>query len=511
VEALKDIYVSFIKAIRSAFDFVRQQSGDFADSTFAIPLSFEAIKKLPFITGIRLSPLNYLRNERLFSLRDVIYLYRPYGFDITETVPPFTMHGEVVDGSHFFTFDGYHYTFPGTCSYILARDFVNGNFSLVANLANGKLKSVTLIDKDGFVEVNNDGVVSLNGKASELPIHQTNLHAWRGYYTVSLLTTYGVEVTCTTDLKICHFAVSGYYLGKTRGLLGNGNSEPFDDFLLPSNKITENTAEFGNSYRTQSGCQAVSIPDDHKEHEHTDEYCAKFFSSDSSLKYGFVFVNPSSFREACEHATHDAPETEKLEAACTVARAYTSRLRMENIPITVPSECAKCEVSEQLVEVGDEFSVKTPQKQADIVVIVDTKLGNLMGDLVQTIINELRTQLKQRDFTDVTIAVIGFNKDHKYLYHFTSKGKLDFTGKLATVNAAGPEEEKPLKTGNDALDEFFETVNNASVRLRDDLGLSADAQAFREAMDYPFRAAATKTILAVRSDGLPYSPNPVSI
>ena len=43
---------------------------------------------------------------------------------------------------------------------------------------------------------------------------------------------------------ICAVHVSGFYLGKLRGILGDGNNEPYDDFTLPSGKITESGSEF---------------------------------------------------------------------------------------------------------------------------------------------------------------------------------------------------------------------------------------------------------------------------
>lgn len=512
MEVIKDIYVSLIKAVRSVLDLVRTQNKEWSESALAVPFSFEAFKRLPLVTSIRFSPFNYLRNERWVSMSDVAYLYRPYGFDPAEAIPPFTMHGELIDGSNVLTFDGHYYTFPGSCSYILARDFVNGNFSLVVQMERGKTKSIALVDKDdGTVQIFNDGTVKLNEQPSELPVHMTNLHAWRDYYHVTLLSTYGAEVTCTTDLRVCHFTVSGYYLGKVRGLLGNGNNEPYDDLLLPSNKVSENVAEFGNAYRSQPNCQPITIADDHATHEHSSEECAKLFADSSALRFCYFFVHPVKFRGVCENAVHEAADADKMDAACTVAQGYVSRCRMEHIPISMPSDCVKCRVDAQDTEIGDEFSVKVPQKQSDVVVVVDTALGPLMGDLVQGLITELRKNLADGDISDVRIAVIGYNKNHKYLYHFTSNGKLDFTGKLGTVKVDGPEEDKPLKTGNDALDEFFETVNNSTLKLKEDLGLSADAQAFRAAMEYPFRPTATKTILAVRSDQLTYSVNPVSI
>lgn len=36
---------------------------------------------------------------------------------------------------------------------------------------------------------------------------------------------------------MCYIEVNGFYLGKLRGLLGDGNNEPYDDFRLPNGKV----------------------------------------------------------------------------------------------------------------------------------------------------------------------------------------------------------------------------------------------------------------------------------
>lgn len=130
------------------------------------------------------------------------------------------MHGEIADGSHFFTFDGRHMTFAGGCSYILARDFSEGNFSIIASMNSGKMKSITVHDKNGWIEVNSETGLKFKDKDSEFPVHDKTLHAWRNFNTFSILTQFGASVECSTDLKLCHVEVSGFYSGKTRGLMG---------------------------------------------------------------------------------------------------------------------------------------------------------------------------------------------------------------------------------------------------------------------------------------------------
>lgn len=506
VEELKNIFVHFVKAVSMLFDRLSTTlSTTLEEPGFAGGLpSFMTFKVFPYVSSVKFSPFNYLRNEKFYSLRDFLYQFRPYAWNPFAVVPPFTMHGEVADGSHFFTFDGQHYTFPGSCQYVLASDFVDGNFSIVANIQDGKLKSISLVDKD-VVELNDQGVVTLNGKATDMPLHKNDVHVWRRYYTVNLLTTYGASVMCTTDLKVCHFTVSGFYLGKVRGLLGNGNNEPYDDFALPNGKIAESSTDFANTYKVTKSCAAVADPG-HTKHEHSSPVCAKLFGSDSSMRYCYFFKDQTNYREACEHAVHGAANAE--EAGCSIAFAYASACRLEMIPVSVPSQCQKCSVSGKPVEVGDQFSVKSPQKQADVVFVVDTSMGALLGELVQATINDLRKELKANGLTDVKVVVLGFNRNQKYVSLFTSGGKLDYTGKLGQADLSGPENCKPLVTGNKNVDEFFKVLHDLQEKAAEDLGVTPDARAFLDALQYPFRATASKHIVLVHSDDTEKMPNP---
>lgn len=502
---LKDLYKALIEAISG---FKKEYIDGFTTPSWTSPINVNVFKRLPpFITNVRFSAFNQLRSEPIFNLRDLVYLYRPYAFNPAELVPPFTMHGEISDGSHIFTFDGRHMTFPGKCSYILARDFFEGNFSIVANLNDGKLKSISITDKSGYLEVNSDGLLQAGSKNVEYPYHQTTLHAWRNYYTVSLLTEYGAEVQCSEDLTTCHVRVSGFYSGKTRGLLGNGNNEQYDDYLLPNGKITESTSELGNAYRTRQDCAAVAESGDSHPKSHSNEFCSQYFGRDSSLRLCFLFVNPTNYREACEHATHGAADAQK--SACNIATTYASRCREEHIPVSIPKACTSCKVGAQSLDVGIDVSVKVPQKQADIVVVFDNSLGKQLT-LVQELVVELKRELKNNGIDDVQVAAIGYKANEKYLNQYTTNGKLDFKGNFAAVKSTGPKDEEVLQTGQPELDLALGELEKANKQATEDLGLSADAKAFQRAMKYPFRPTATKTILAFRSDGISYSTNPVS-
>lgn len=506
MEILKEIYSLFMEALQA----VKKEYFDTVSSSSSVlPFSLDALKRLPpLFSNVRFSVITQLASDPIVSLKDVLYLYRPYAFNPIEAIPPFTMHGEIADGSHIFTFDGRHLTFPGECTYILARDFVEGNFSIVANMKNGKMKSITVQDKTAFVEVNADGQVKYRDRDSDFPIHDKTIHAWRDYFTFNLLSTFGAQVECSMDLTICHIQVSGFYAGRTRGLMGNGNGEPFDDYTLPDGKIVDSTNDFGNAYKSQKSCGAVTKSMDGHQKSHTNEFCSEYFGRDSSVRLCSLFVDPTNYQEACEHATHGAanPQAE----ACKIVSVYASRCRKEFIPVTIPKGCNQCTVEPQKVEVGDEVSIKVPQKQADIVVIFDTAVEKDLT-VATEIINEVRRELKVQGITDVNVAAIGYNANDRYASLYTTKGKLDFKGKFEALKGTGVPEEEIVKTGNFEVDNVVTEVEKMNKQTKQDYNLSPDARAFRKALAYPFRPTATKTVLAIRSDGIPYSVNPVSL
>ncbi|CRL08258.1 CLUMA_CG020838, isoform A [Clunio marinus] len=500
---LKEIYKVFIDAL---LGFKKQFIDGFSTSSLTTTINFDMFKRLPpFVTNVRFSALNQLLSEPIFNLHDLVYLYRPYAFNPIEFIPPFTLHAEISDGSHIFTFDGRHLTFPGTCSYILSRDFVDGNFSIVANMDNGKLQSISLTDKSGFMDVNKDSVLQSSGKNVEFPYHQKTLHAWRDYYTVSLLTKYGAQVQCTEDLTTCHVSVSGFYSGKTRGLLGNGNNEPYDDYLLPNGKITKSTSELGNAYRTRTDCAAVTTSGDDHSKSHSNDFCSQYFGRDSSLRMCFLFVKPANYREACEHATHGAEDKQK--AACNIVTTYASRCRQEHIPISIPKACSRCSVGKNSLDVGDEVAVKSPQNKADIVIVFDTNLNKQLV-VVEEVVNELRKEMRNVGVTDVQFAAIGYNANDIYVHQYTTNGKLNYKGNFVNKKSTGPTKEEPLKTGQNELDAALVELEKVAEQASQDLSVSPDARAFQRAMKFPFRPTASKTIIAFRANGIPYSTNP---
>lgn len=80
-----------------------------------------------------------------------------YSVCINIMFPCVTAQGILVDLYHFITLDGRHFTFKGTCAYVLLQDTVDGNFSVAIDYAS---KSLVVSDQHESVEFFSDQTVS---------------------------------------------------------------------------------------------------------------------------------------------------------------------------------------------------------------------------------------------------------------------------------------------------------------------------------------------------------------
>ncbi|XP_011193604.1 apolipophorins isoform X1 [Zeugodacus cucurbitae] len=506
-QVLQELINLFVRAVRSIWTNLDVNSPvgstDISENILTSLLgitsdSFDILDKLPTVLTFRFSVLNYLLNENWENVLSEKYLKSwPFFQD-------FNLHGHIADGHQIFTFDGQHYTFPGSCKYILAQDSVDNNFTVVAHLNNGKLKSITLTDRDGdFAEISDSGALKINAKDAEFPQHFNGIHVWRLFYTVWLHSEYGVEIMCTQDLKICNVKVDGFYTSKTRGLLGNGNAEPYDDFIQVDGTISQDYATLGNAYGLGKCAPVTAKPTDAIPRS---EICTDLFSLESPLTTGYIFENPAPYRARCDAAVAEAAEKEKEAAACIIATVYGSALKFKEIPTQLPSRCLKCVGPAGQRELGQKFAVKIPNNKADIVFVVDLDISStVLSNLVAPAILEVRESLKTRGFTDVQIGLIAYNESQLYPAVLTSDGgKLNYQGNLGDVQLNGPKNICIHCVTQEVADpkvvEIFKSIESVLKSIIP----QSDEKAFRLALNYPFRAGAAKSIVGVRSDTLEF-------
>ena len=69
----------------------------------------------------------------------------------------------MVGNQHFITFDKSHFDFAGRCSYVLARDMVDDNFTVILNYNNNyrnpKKESILVMLRGVNIEVNQNSQV----------------------------------------------------------------------------------------------------------------------------------------------------------------------------------------------------------------------------------------------------------------------------------------------------------------------------------------------------------------
>ncbi|KAB0791517.1 hypothetical protein PPYR_03317 [Photinus pyralis] len=433
---------------------------------------------------LRLSSINYLKEEPLPNLRDLLY---SFSLNPRHWVPPYQLDAVIVQGQHLFTFDGKHLTFPGDCSYLLSRDSLNGNFSIVGTLKQGLLEGITFADKNRMVTLKKGNAVFVNNAVHELPARFPGLEVFWANNLMQIVSKVGVRIECDSDLVVCKVKVSGFYHGQLRGLLGNGNMEPFDDYMIPNGKIVTSESEFGNSYKMNANCAPVKTVD-HSVHNHN-PICNAVFGDDSSLRLCYPFVNPENYKTACDHGiAAGVKDTEKA-----IVRGYLSRCHEKFIPIRLPNDYMKCTNGDQPRDIGDIFSVKTPSKAADIVVIVDQIKSNevVYKELLQPAVAQLLTDLNGKGITDIEMHLITYGGEfEEWPSHHTIGGKLQFKGKLPNLKFT--EEPKPKST-----EHFLEVLRDACKKLKTLSGETAQQRAFDEALRHPFRAQAAKTIIAL--------------
>ncbi|CAG2059882.1 unnamed protein product, partial [Timema podura] len=170
VEELKSILNKATLALRSLVQMIKLQikgevEGDVPSLLgFKLPVSLEELFKIPRFFVAHFSPLAYLSSGDLPTLKELLVTYRPR-LNPLDWVPPYKGNGFVVDSQHFFTLDNRHFTFKGSCSYVLLQDVVDGNFTVVLNIDNGKFGSLLLADDKDSLELLADKSVRISPSA----------------------------------------------------------------------------------------------------------------------------------------------------------------------------------------------------------------------------------------------------------------------------------------------------------------------------------------------------------
>ena len=182
-------------------------------------------------------------------------------------IPPFSATALIAGNSHLITFDGKFYDLSArSCSYLLLSDFTNGKFSAVANYdSEMNRNSLDLVTDGHTIQIttenrdDNDLIkVTLDRRNVQLPLVFDNTYAYREENSIIVENSQGLKVLCNTLHNICSFTLSGWYFGKTGGLLGTYDNEPSNDWMTANRQI-EDLDNFAKSWAMNGKTKIMMI------------------------------------------------------------------------------------------------------------------------------------------------------------------------------------------------------------------------------------------------------------
>jgi hypothetical protein len=408
---------------------------------------------------------------------------------MSEWAPPFSAQAQLIGGQHFVTFDRKFYDFAGQeCSYVLARDFVDGNFSVIAKYRG--LDNSGRVKKSLLVQLGNRQIeiapqqqqVKLDSRDIELPLFLGSASILRRSDSIIVDDKKkGIIVECQLSHDVCTVAVSGWFFGKTAGLMGTYDYEPENDWMRPGQtQYASSSEEFARSWEAESSCRTTNVArnQDIQRGSEAYELCHQHFMSEKSpLRKGFAVVKPDEYFKMClRHMSASRGHMQPSRAVCTIASAYVTALRHRNLRVPLPQTCLACANGQQF---ASQQHVPVTRRSADIVYVVEEhECARALVDDIDHVARLMERELNNEGFENNQYGVVGFggtrNKGEPHVH--TSRGKLLF----------------------DVHDVVLAT-ENIEYRARANQGRAADAihALATAANSIPWRAGASKNVILI--------------
>ncbi|XP_072173028.1 uncharacterized protein [Diadema setosum] len=390
---------------------------------------------------------------------------------------PWKYTAMIFGDTHMMTFDGKVYSVPPYYdeqqTYILAHDFVDRNFSLLVQKSR-----ITLLVRNMSVAVDDQMVVYIDGEPTfkELP-YQTpvskELTIMRKGPWVNVTTSSGMALLCHSDHFLCIFHLSGWYHGKSRGLLGNVDTEYHNEFVLPTGELTTDLLEFVRSYDVSPVSNPRNVvPSRFGSCAADYEMCRALFLDDNSvLKETFSVINRTEVYNFCIEDTKQCLQT------CQISNAVVTLGKELGMNVSYVPECLSCNIGDVTQENG------RPVTSADIIFVISETFAmaedNSIQSTLRTIVNRISSKLGAFNVTNVKFGVTAF-------------GGADIHGKSHTHTACGH-----------LMDSSVECLNSGIDSLVFQGAGPIDAmQAVEYAAHYPFRKDAAKILILITDEEL---------
>nr|AYH91713.1 apolipophorins-like protein [Pomacea canaliculata] len=301
--------------------------------------------------------------------------------DTATWLPPYKAYGYIMGDQHLVTFDQTHYNFAGRCSYILARDMVDDSFTVVVNYNNRprqpQIQSIIVQLRLVAIEVDRNGKVKINDQETDLPFSSYgSVRAVRDQNVVRVQDFDDLVVEMDATRGIISIGISGWYHGRTAGLLGTYDNERFNDLTDASRKVNNVVEEFANSWEVSpSFCRTRNTAGNDVLDESLPEVqaCNAYLNSSSSY-YTPCFEQLSSEQSVRACVEYVRSGESQLKAQCRAGEQYRYMCRRKGVVIGTPAECVTCafpEGREVAAGYSEEVRSEKGQRSADVVFVVD--------------------------------------------------------------------------------------------------------------------------------------------
>ena len=366
-------------------------------------------------------------------------------------IPPFSATAIIAGQSYLKTFDGKTFDFIGAdgCSYLLAADFLYNRFSVIANYQGIQRSSISVISNQHMIEIHDNQEdmikVTLDNRNVELPIAFDNTFVRREGLTVTVENNEGLRVVCNMAMDLCSVTISGWYFGKTGGLLGIYDNEPSNDWMTPEREVVHTLKEFATSWQMNDQDRHCPVKEPPVAAHSTAwelAACKKVFKDEqSSLKPCFSTVDPQPYLEMCLkdiQKVRNRPE-KMAEGICLSSAAYLEECHRSNVEIWMPFQCITCQSSQDQAMYVGEMSTYPKRPSADVVFIIERKSA-CPSDFYRQTISELPEMINRNmeatGLTDNRFAIVGFGgKNHLTSPHIITSGSRIFSSAERTATS----------------------------------------------------------------------------
>ncbi|XP_062546026.1 uncharacterized protein LOC134212310 [Armigeres subalbatus] len=363
---------------------------------------------------------------------------KPYT-DTKMWLPPFKANSLLIGSRHYMSFDKRFVSMDlrdllkngqtNQCSYVLAHDFYERTFTMLLEPSvlreSGKpSRKITLLTDGHVLEIDvKDASVKVDRNVTTaLPAQIVDTVVYREADLLMIQSFKGFKLTCSLQYHMCSFDLSGWYFGKTAGILGTMNNEVFDDYITSDQKFSASKEQFINSW-TLPDCEADVQATNHTHNflsvsNELSQICESFFRHKHSYFAScFPIVDTTPFFEMCLDLGHhlDSKSNDPSNnGACTSALAYMEACSLEDMPLRVPDTCIHCKlINGSYVPEGAFVPMKDNEipQTTDVVFIVEAKLCNqniTTSKSVVTMVQTLHKELQELNITDNRYSVVSF-------------------------------------------------------------------------------------------------------